>query len=291
MKKKWWVLGTSLGLGAVLLWGAGLPVQADDSGVAVYQSAMKQMKAESSLTAHVKLDLIDNGKPLFTMSSVAKVDREKQEASVSGSWEDLVGDQTEDFQVFREDGKVIFKKAESDTFSVFEQKGWGKKRFEGVSGEPPVIVEQVRNIMLGNIREHTAVETMPDGSKQVSLQVAEQELPAFANKAATMFFTKMAEHAQDAASGKHLPASLPQLQQDIRVERLKLNATIDRNNRIERQSAEIHVAGSDAAGKEHQLTLKLDVTLSDLSQTQVEHVDLTGKKVEHVEGWHRPAWK
>lgn len=281
----------SLGLGAVLLWGAILPVQADNSGVAVYQSAMKHMKTESSLTAHVKLDMTDNGKTLFTASGEAKVDRDEQEASVSGTWKDVIGNKTESFQAFREDGKVIVKKGESDTYRVFEPKGWGAKRFEGASAEPPVIVEHVHNIVMGNIRELTTVENLPDGSKHVSLQVTEKELPAFANRAATMFFSRMAEHAQGSLAGKDHPISIPHLEQDIRVEQMFLNATIDGNNRIETQSAEIHVSGRDAAGKEHQLTLKLDVSLSDFSQTKVDHIDLTGKRLEQSEGWHRPAWK
>lgn len=284
MKKKWWVLGASVGLGVVLLWGAGLPVRADNSGLAAYQAAMKHTKTETSLTAHAKLDITDNGKPLFKGAGEAKVDHDDQEVSAAGTLEDVTRATTQNFQVFRENGKVIVKKGDSDIYRVIEPQEWKSKHFEAPAN-PPVIVEQVRNIALGNIRELSTVENMPDGSKHVSLQLSEKELPVFANKAASKFFSKITEHKQD------FPVSLPALQEDIHVEQVSLNATIDENNRIERQSAEIHVSGRDVAGQEHELTVKLVVTLSDFSQTNVEHIDLTGKQVERIEEWHRPAWK
>ncbi|MDF2684456.1 MAG: hypothetical protein K0R47_5646 [Brevibacillus sp.] len=283
-------MGMSVGLGVVLLWGTGLPVRADNSGLAAYQAAMKNTKMETSLTAHVKLDISDNGKPLFKGAGEAKVDRDKQEVSVAGTMEEVTRATTQNFQVFREDGKVILKKGDSDIYRVIEPQVWKSKHFEAPAN-PPVIVEQVRNIALGNIRELSTVENLPDGSKYVSLQLSEKELPVFANKAASMFFSKIAEHKRGALAEKDFPVSLPQLQEDIHVEQLVVNATIDENNRIERQSAEIHVSGRDEAGQSHELTLKLDVTLSAFSQTNVEHIDLTGKQVEHIDKWHRPAWK
>ncbi|MED4752010.1 hypothetical protein [Brevibacillus choshinensis] len=290
MKKKWWVMGASVGLGVVLLWGAGLPVRADNSGLAAYEAAMKHTKTETSLTAHVKLDITDNGKPLFKGAGEAKVDRDKQEASVSGTLEDVTRATTQSFQAFREDGKVIVKKGDSDVYRVIEPQERRTKHFKAPAN-PPVIVEQVSNIALGNIRELSTVENLPDGSKQVSLLLKERDVPVFVNKAATMIFSKLAEQKQDAASGKDFPVRLPELQEDIQVEQVFLNATIDENNRIEHQSAEIHVSGRDVAGQEHEITVKLDVTLSDFSQTNVEHMDLTGKQVERIEGWHRPARK
>lgn len=291
MKKKWWVMGMSAGLGVALLWGtAGLPVRADNSGLAVYQAAMKHTKTESSLTAHIKLDITDNGTPLFKGAGEAKVDRDKQEARVSGTLEDVTRATAQSFQVFREDGRVIVKKGDSDIYRVIEPQGRKIKHFEAPEN-PPVFVEQVRNIALGNIRELSTVENLSDGSKQVSLLLTEKDMPVFANKAATMIFSKLAEHKQDAVSGKDFPVRLPALQEDIHVKQVSLNATIDENNRIEHQSAEIHVSGRDVAGKEHELTLTLDVALDDFSRTNVEHMDLTGKQVERIEGWHRPFQK
>ncbi|WP_419877571.1 hypothetical protein [Brevibacillus centrosporus] len=287
MKKKWWGIGLSVGLGAVVLWGAGLPVQADNSGLAAYQAAMKHTKTEPNLTAHVSVGITDNGKDLIHVSGEAKVDREKQEASVSGVIQDILGEKEQSFQAYREDGKVIVKTDGSDTYRILEKKNWATGRFEREHTEPPVIVEHIGNIALGNIRELSTVENLPDGSKQVSLELTEDKLPIFADKAATMLFAKIAEHKQDAPA----KISLPALQGDVDVEQVSFHASIDADNRIKSQEAQIHVSGSDAAGEKHELVLKVDVALSGFSQTKVEHINLTGKQVETLEEWHHPVWK
>lgn len=287
MKKKWWGIGLSVGLGAVVLWGAGLPVQADNSGLAAYQAAMKHTKTEPNLTAHVSVGITDNGKDLIHVSGEAKVDREKQEASVSGVIRDILGEKEQSFQAYREDGKVIVKTDGSDTYRILEKKNGATGRFEREHAEPPVIVEHIRNIALGNIRELSTMENLPDGSKQVSLELTEDKLPIFADKAATMLFAKIAEHKQDAPA----KISLPALQGDVDVEQVSFHASIDADNRIKSQEAQIHVSGSDAAGEKHELVLKVDIALSGFSQTKVEHVDLTGKQVETLEEWHHPVWK
>ncbi|MFD2368742.1 hypothetical protein ACFSO0_01820 [Brevibacillus sp. GCM10020057] len=290
MKKRWWVLGASAGVAAVLLWGAGMPVRADDSGLGVYKAAMKQTKEEASLTAHAKVDVTDNGKQLYVLSAEAKVDHDKGEASVSGTVEDVVRAASQSFQVFREDGKVVVKRGDSDLYRVIEQKGWNPGPFAHRT-EPPVIVEHVKNIALGDIREQAKVEALPDGGKQVKLELSGQQLPLFADRAAGMFFSKLAEHSQAAATDQGFSLKLPVLKENIHVEKLALQADIDGSNHIRHQTAQLHVAGQDEGGQQHELVVKLDVELSDFSRTEVAHLDLTGKQVERTDGWQRPSWK
>lgn len=274
-----------------MLWGVGIPASAGNSGLDVYREAMKHTKAETSMTAHVQVEVTDSGKRLATLSGEAKIDRDRQEMSAAGTLEDWVGGKSRSFEAYREDGSVIVKKGDSDVYQLIETGGWQKKR-EDAPAAPPVIVEHVHDMMLGHFRDLSRVESLPDGSKEVDLQLTEEELPFFANKIAEKFFAKVAKEKQPGESDIHnVPLQLPKLKQDIEVEQVALQAKIDRDNRIAGQSAEIHVAGTDERGQKHELVVKVDVSLSDFSQTQPVHFDPAGKQVERVRGWRHPAEK
>lgn len=288
MRKKWWAMGVSAGIGAVLLWGVGVSALADNSAFDAYKIALRNTKAAGNMTAHANLAVSDNGTQLFTISAEMKIDHEKKAGSINAVLDDMT--QTETFQLFREEGKVVFHKEDSDVYRVIERKGWNTKRFKE-DGEPPVMVEQVGNVLLGNLRKSTTMENLPDGSKRVSLQLADEQIPFIANKIGTVFFAKLAEHHPSSDSEKVIPAKLPQLKEQIQVEQLQVNAKLNADNRIEQQTAEVHLSGKDASGKSHHLVITLDVSLSDFSQTTPEKIDLDGKKVELINIEEHHKWR
>ncbi|WP_232322434.1 hypothetical protein [Brevibacillus parabrevis] len=96
---------------------------------------------------------------------------------------------------------------------------------------------------------------------------------------------------------KGLALKLPALQEDVHLEQVVLNATINEQNLIERQTAKVELVGTDASGVVHTLQLTVDVRLSDLAVTTPERVDLTGKQVEKVtreemrSHWAKGGWR
>jgi nitrogenase molybdenum-iron protein alpha/beta subunit len=76
---------------------------------------------------------------------------------------------------------------------------------------------------------------------------------------------------------------LPKLTQDVRIEEIKLDATIDANNYFENKTAEIRVTGKDEAGAPHSVVVRAEVDLTGINATKADSVDLTGKKVEAIE--------
>ncbi|WML38249.1 hypothetical protein RCG19_13555 [Neobacillus sp. OS1-2] len=70
MKKKWITAGTGLGIGAVLLLVSGFSAMANTNGYDAYKTALKNMKAKTSITTNVDLTITDNGKKLVTGAAI-----------------------------------------------------------------------------------------------------------------------------------------------------------------------------------------------------------------------------
>ncbi|MGZ0050602.1 hypothetical protein [Brevibacillus gelatini] len=282
MRKKWLAVGLAVGLTGVLAWGIGGSANADSTGFVLYKSALSQTKEAGSMTAHAQLELTDNGSKLFAVDGVAKVDHEQQLASVNGSYSNANGEGS--FQVFRQQDQVVFKKGDSDVYRVMETMGWGRKTQRDDHGEPSAVMSHMHNMLFGEIGKEMTVENLPNGGKQVSLQLSEEQLPMFAKFIGPMVYSKIAEHSQEvAAAHEHGPAvKLPLLQEDVQLAQVVLNATINEKNQIEQQTAKVELVGTDAAGIEHTLRLSVDIRLSDLAATAPEQIDLTGKQVEKI---------
>jgi hypothetical protein len=77
--------------------------------------------------------------------------------------------------------------------------------------------------------------------------------------------------------------SLPKLTQDIKIESVTMNASVDADNHITNQVAQISISGKDAQGSAHAVVVKVNMGLSDFNNTTPDTVDLAGKKIENVQ--------
>ena len=297
MRKKWLAVALVVGLSGALVWGIGISASAENRGLDVYKSALGQTKEAQSLTAHTKVELTDNGTKLLMIEGVAKVNHDGNAASVDATYTDAAG--TGSFQAFHEQDQVIFKKGDSDVYRVMETAAWGHKSDKRTEDGPPAFVKQLFPALLGDMNKWTTVEELPDGGKQVTLELSEQEMPAFVKAIAPTVYAKIVERSEEkekSSTEKGMAVKLPNLQKDVQVDDITLHATIDKNNLIEEQTAEIHVSGVDASGEAHKLLLSLDVRLTDLAATTPDHIDLAGKQVEKISRedmkgrWGKKGW-
>ena len=58
-----------------------------------------------------------------------------------------------------------------------------------------------------------------------------------------------------------LKNSLPQLVTDITMDEVEVNASVDADDHITNQTAQIHISGKDAQGAAHDVVLSVDMTL------------------------------
>ena len=65
--------------------------------------------------------------------------------------------------------------------------------------------------------------------------------------------------------------SLPQLSSDIKMDEVEVNASVDGDNHITNQTAQIHISGKDAQGAEHDVVLSDRYDLSSLNSTTTRY--------------------
>ncbi|WP_199620231.1 hypothetical protein [Paenibacillus alkalitolerans] len=290
MRKKWWTVGIGFGVGAVLLFVSGFSAMANTSGYDAYKEALKNTKALTSMTANVDLTVTDNGKQVLAGTASIKLNKESDSGSVAAAFDD--GTRTQSLNVFRQDGKVIFKSGDEDVYRVMEHDDT-KWRHEGEPTHPPKAAEQVFDALMGNMRELATVEAESDGGKQAALHLSGSGIPAVVNALGTLAVSKLADCDRwDEGTHADMKVNVPKLTDNVKIQTINLDANINPDNVLERQKAEIRIAGSDDSGEYHDLVFKLQVDFSGLNETVPERVDLTGKQTVEVEhdrmnrGWH-----
>ncbi|RAT97432.1 hypothetical protein [Brevibacillus sp. Leaf182] len=281
MRKKWLGIGLSVGITGALIWGYGASASADSTTMGVYESALHQTKEAKNMTAHAQLSLTDNGAKLLTLEGVAKIDHNQHIGNVEATFTDTLGEKS--MQAFLEKDQVVVKKGDSNVYRVMEKMDRRHQPENDADNKRGAMMHKLFASVFGDLGKNATVENLPDGGKRTSLQLSEEQIPAFIQAAGPILYDKLAEHSQEASSSEnHLSVKLPRLQEDFQVDQVLLNAKIDEKNQIEQQSAVVNLSGTDASGKEHKLQLSLDIRLTDLGTTTPDRIDLTGKQVEKV---------
>lgn len=302
--KTWIKRGTVFGLGAALLLASGLSAMAGTSGYETYKSALKHTISAESLTHQGTIVVTDNGKQILRADLEAK--RNKETNGMSAKVTVTGASESQTFQVFKQDEKVILHEGDSDTYRVMNL---GDKERQAGSEEfaPPQHAEQFIDALLGNIKDLATVEELPSGVKQASLHLSGSQIPAVVQAAGSlaashlaagpMFHGQMAgnngETAQkDGLAHPSIPkVDFPELTGDVKVEDIQFDAEINPEQYLDHQQGKITINGTDKAGGKHELVISIDCDLSGFGQTTPDTVDLTGKQVETIErDGHTPPW-
>lgn len=299
MNKKLWTIGAGFTLGSALLVTSAFAGIGDAPGYDAYKTAIKTTLAAQSLTQQATISVADNGKTLLSVSSASKTDKTNRTASASMKVQG--GSVNEDVSVFRQNGQEIVKTSTSDVYSVFggEHDKKSNRPDKQEKNDPADNVlnaeaEHVVDALVGNLKDYVSLNTQADGTKSIGFQLSGSQIPTVANTVGS-FFIKQAvsgKHA-DKASGepfgtelRQVRDSLPKLTQDVQVNEVVLNAIVDGQNHITKQTVKVTVSGKDAQGASHEVIVNADIDLSAYNSTTPDTVDLTGKQVQTVEKKH-----
>ncbi|CAG7626830.1 hypothetical protein ACFQI7_14555 [Paenibacillus allorhizosphaerae] len=281
MRKKWWMIGVGFGICAMLFVASAYSARADAPGYEMYKTALKHTHAAASFTVNADLSVTDNGTKVVGAQAIVKQNRDFETVSVAAAL-DSQGD-TRSMNVYRQDGKAILKSSESDVYKVLEPHHANWKQ-DG----PPKAVEQIIDNVAGRMWEHAQVEAAADGGTQVTLHLSENELPAPIKAAGALMIAKAADNEK----WEHVP----KLTKNAGVQQIHLDAKIGADGRMEKQTLEIIVSGTDESGKQHVVAIQLLAVISDVDQTVPDRIDLTGKPWEPAKAgeWNHgaqgPGW-
>lgn len=285
MNKKIVAMVTSLTVGGSLLFASSLANASQVSGYDALKNALKDTKSLKNETAEVKVYVLDNGNNLLSLSSKLKV--ALQSDAMSGTATITEGSKTQTISHYRQDGKNITKNNDSDQYLVQDFKGMKFNREEkSVNPTAQKCMEILADTLVGNMKDNVTATNNSDGTKTISINLNENEVSPLVDALTEVAFMGANSHKQE-LEGKgefgNLKNVIPGLQSDIKIESVTSTTNVNKEDIITAETAKIVVAGKDATGTQHEVTLNIDASISDISTTTPDKVDLTGKNVKTIQ--------
>ncbi|USB31794.1 hypothetical protein [Paenibacillus sp. YPG26] len=299
MKKKWLVLGSTVGLSAALMVTTGLSAMAGTSGYEAYKSALKNTKTVQSVTLQAAASIQDNGKVLGTANAQFKLNLKN--GTSSGNTDFSAGGEHQKVSIYSQNNQTVLKPDHSDTYYVkkhTDEAGFKRTDHSGATDpETSRQVETVIDALVGNLKDYVIMDSAADGSRQISLQLDQAQLPAVVNAIAPLAIKEATKHRDELQSGDSksqtrpfhkdlLKSEVPQLTQDIKIDHVSVKANVNASNYIEHQEADLIVSGKDSSGAVHKLTLHLQTDFTGIGSTTPDTLDLKGKKIETLKSGH-----
>lgn len=283
-------IGISIIAGGMMLAGTALASGSSSSGYDIYKEAFKNTRAVTSMTGKIAVTVTDNGNVLLKSDDLIKVNSNTKK--MSGSFGLTAGDQVKTVLVYRQDGQTITKFNDSEVYNVAAvqpglEKGPNKWSHKPENPELTKDMENVVDLLVGDYQNYISVDSKADGNKQVSLQMSDSQVSPLVNAAVSLAVRKHQNigdaHPSPSALATAVGDQIPKLVDEIRVTNIDVKADIDNQNFFKEQTAKLTITGKDAAGKNHEVVVSVDLELSNLNNTTTDAVDLTGKEVKTLQ--------
>jgi hypothetical protein len=161
--------------------------------------------------------------------------------------------------------------------------------------------EALLDFMVGDLKDNFSVANQADGSKTITVDIGKEDIPLpirLLMDAASAEERVGRAHAPEAHAeweqlkqlpffqgleGIDLEAQLPELTQDVAIEHVRLQMTVDANNEVQGVEGELEVSGKDEAGVTHRVELEGAGDVSGINATTPDAYDPAGKSVEMID--------
>ncbi|TLS50767.1 hypothetical protein FE782_18900 [Paenibacillus antri] len=162
--------------------------------------------------------------------------------------------------------------------------------------------EALLDYMVGDLKNEFSVTNHADGTKTISVDVSKDEIPVplqlLMDVAAagdrnertnapepTEEWERIKQFPffQGLEEGLNLEEHLPELTDDVALERVQLQLTVDANDKLLSVQGELEVSGKDEAGDLHRVEIEGAGEISGVNATTPDAYDPSGKSVEIVD--------
>ncbi len=277
-------------LGLSLFTVATVAASTTNVGYEKFKEAMKKAdnfdhKEEGQVNAVVTVR--DNGEVIFTADIDAVGNEATKEAS--GNVELTFDGVDKAFTFYKTDDTAYvldkldggaYKIIESDDYDDYDY-DYEDHRYDGKDHSMTPVEEELLDYIVGDLKDNFEVTDQADGSTHYVFSMEGAEVPTLINlmvKAGSA-----AEHRDsDWKDEDHFadypfmdgidPDVMPDLVEDVRIEALTIEALVDANEEPEQVSFSITLAGREADGSEHVITVDVEATCDD-SVTEVVEID------------------
>lgn len=283
MNRKLIMMTTSLTIGGILLLGTVLVNASQLSGYEAYKQSVLSTKNLKNGTAIIKASVYDNDRDLLDVSSNVKISLSANALSEVTTIKS--GSITKTSSMYRQDGKMIQKSSDSDLYTVRENMRKNNNKLKKAeSPELTKAVETLVDTLVGNMQNDVVVTENNDGTKKLAINIKENEVTPLINAVTSVAAVSSTDPTfyNEKSEKFNLKNLLPQLVSDIKVKSIDVNGYINKDNIIKDQVAKVVISGSDAQGKNHEITINVNVDLSNINSTTPDTVNLTGKQVKTI---------
>jgi hypothetical protein len=161
--------------------------------------------------------------------------------------------------------------------------------------------EALLDFLVGDLKDNFSVANQADGSKTITVDISKEDIPLplrLLMDAASAEDKIGRTHAPEAHAewgqlgqlpffqgleGIDLKAQLPELRDDVAIEHVRLQMTVDANNKVQGVQGELEVSGKDKEGVTHRVELEGAGNISGINATTPDAHDPAGKSVEMID--------
>ncbi|WP_156183040.1 hypothetical protein [Mesobacillus campisalis] len=285
MKKRTWAI---LGLSGALLIGSAYSISANTPGYELYKEALKATHQVESSKLNLSFELEDNSRGLFSSEYVMKTDRLANTMIGEGTVSN--GLKSSSHEMAKQGGKFLIQKNDEDKIYAMTLTGKHPGKEALSNEELRDDLEGVVDILTKKLQRNIETSVNKDGSQEIALDVPDKEIPG-AIDALTSLAYKHSVQMNDRESGRDsgfhdVKPEMPKLEEDIKIKKVKIAASVSAAKIIEKQSVEVALTGKDENGKQHELTMTFQLALSDINSTNVDAMDITGLEIVELQHPH-----
>jgi hypothetical protein len=276
-----------VGISGALMFGSVYSISANTSGYDMYKDALKKTHQLQSTTMDFNFQLDDNDRSLLTSSSQMKTDSEAN--LMNGTTTMSNGIDSSSIEMFKQDGQWFVKQNGESKLYKMET----NRKHHGSSDRSKELqedMEKLVDVLTKNLQQKIVVKDLKNGSKKVELELSKSEIPLAANMVSSLMI-KHAAMMNDTKEPKttefkHIVPTLPELKDEIVIQKVEISADIHPENYVEKQYVQASISGKDKAGVTHTLELSFEIELTNVNETEVTPLDLSNEKLEIIEVKH-----
>lgn len=228
----------------------------------------------------------DNGKVLYQSSGNIRVDNVKAASETTTTNLNSKGKTTSDYNYRDALCDIRRNPEETDKYYMTQYEEPMEKPLKGVFPNPfdnegAGEIEKIFDALVGNLKSYVEVQDKPEGGREYSGNISEEQVPALVNAVTSFAFkrTLMGSMVHDEN------VQLSEIKSDLCIKKASGKAVENKSGLLENLTGDIVLSGRDKNGVQHDLEFEFLVKLYDIGTTTVSKPDLTGKEVKIVKNY------
>lgn len=270
----------------------------------------KQMEKFNSATIEGAFQIQDNGKNIVTLNATGKMNPENKE--VSGSINISSENDSQNVTIYAtENNAYIIDETKGDIYNIVNSSKdnpikhkFEEQRFSHRDGEVNESREALMDYLMGDLKYQVKAKENSDGTKNISINLNENEIPVPLNLMAGVIASKgfdnsekydnphmnneahleLINHMPFLQNIENMKKQMPELKQNVKFTNLSVNLNVDKDNEMRGFEFKATITGEDINGIFHEINLLNSASIKDVNSTLVDNFDTADKDIKIIDG-------